>query len=527
MEYNKIMNIAEYKSGAGFYQRTVESLANKDQKLSYKYIVDKINHNEYVSISDNDYLDVYLHELNKKLIHSIRNKDVKSISEVAEILDFVIEHYESTHVDSVRRYYPTYIFSLRSAGKTILGALDRWMGFLYENGWSTNSNDVIISLYTTFKGIGAQEYVDTKYFGVFATVNIRKYLTSFGSNHYDNVLAIISDLLNRDYQLLNTNYIFKMYKFEDGEISIADTTGQVGAEAFFNLYINTLARKTEYDDGIFRVRTKVPVYTPRVRDAYIKSIANEAEAILRQETGVEHRWVSESVLFRQIQSAFKNQIVKKHASPPFLGRQHYDVYMPELKVALEYQGEQHFKPIPFFGGEVGFIETQKRDKRKRKLSEDNGIHQIDVLPGYDIAAVLEKILHHNDTYEYVLDDLILSARTLNTDMTDTLESRESAVARINLDHEVTTSADDELEEIIKKLIRETSNTKIGQRELTTEAILRYQGLCLKYMRKGEQEKELQVRIMMYARGVKSYSFDEYWREKELIKMIGIENYTNT
>jgi hypothetical protein len=47
------------------------------------------------------------------------------------------------------------------------------------------------------------------------------------------------------------------------------------------------------------------------------------------------------------------------------------VYLPELKIALEYQGEQHFRPIPFFGGEAGFIETQKRDRRKRKKSKDN------------------------------------------------------------------------------------------------------------------------------------------------------------
>ena len=61
--------------------------------------------------------------------------------------------------------------------------------------------------------------------------------------------------------------------------------------------------------------------------------------------------------------------------------------------------------------------------------------------------------------------------------------------------------------------------------LTTEAVLRYQGLCSKYMRTHEYEKELKVRIMMCARGIEDHSFDKYWREKELIKTIGVENFT--
>lgn len=55
-------------------------------------------------------------------------------------------------------------------------------------------------------------------------------------------------------------------------------------------------------------------------------------------------------------------------------------------------------------------------------------------------------------------------------------------------------------------------------------VLRYQGLSSKYRKNEEYQKELETRIMMYARGIDDHSRDKYWREKQLIKLIGIENF---
>lgn len=55
------------------------------------------------------------------------------------------------------------------------------------------------------------------------------------------------------------------------------------------------------------------------------------------------------------------------------GNQKIDFYLPEQKIAIECQGEQHFKPVKFFGGEEK-LKTQKAwDKRKKMLCEQNGI----------------------------------------------------------------------------------------------------------------------------------------------------------
>ena len=57
---------------------------------------------------------------------------------------------------------------------------------------------------------------------------------------------------------------------------------------------------------------------------------------------------------------------------PWIGRQHLDFYLPDYKIAIECQGEQHFEPIGYFGGEAGFIKRQELDIKKKELCENNG-----------------------------------------------------------------------------------------------------------------------------------------------------------
>lgn len=68
----------------------------------------------------------------------------------------------------------------------------------------------------------------------------------------------------------------------------------------------------------------------------------------------------------------------------------YDVYILELKVAIEYQGEQHFKPVDVFGGEQHFIDQKKRDELKAQLSKTHGVKLIYVNYWEDIS---EELIH--------------------------------------------------------------------------------------------------------------------------------------
>ena len=90
------------------------------------------------------------------------------------------------------------------------------------------------------------------------------------------------------------------------------------------------------------------------------------------------RWTREDKLYALIAQLFPTHRIRREASPPWLGQQRLDIYLPELNLAIEHQGEQHYRPIDIFGGVEGYARTRARDARKRKLSQENGVNVIDI-----------------------------------------------------------------------------------------------------------------------------------------------------
>ena len=93
-------------------------------------------------------------------------------------------------------------------------------------------------------------------------------------------------------------------------------------------------------------------------------------------------YCKETILERNISIILANNNIKyiyeasKKDGLDWLGLQSLDFYLPDYNVAIECQGEQHFKPIDFFGGEEKFKETKKLDLKKYKLCKE---HKIDIL----------------------------------------------------------------------------------------------------------------------------------------------------
>lgn len=48
------------------------------------------------------------------------------------------------------------------------------------------------------------------------------------------------------------------------------------------------------------------------------------------------------------------------------GKQELDLWIPSLKLAIEYDGEQHFRAVEYFGGESHFLRTQQLDLLKNQ-----------------------------------------------------------------------------------------------------------------------------------------------------------------
>ena len=84
-------------------------------------------------------------------------------------------------------------------------------------------------------------------------------------------------------------------------------------------------------------------------------------------------WASETQVFRFLEILFPDCEITREARPQWLGKQRLDFFIPALSLAIEYQGEQHFRPVERFGGEKGFREAQLRDRRKRHLCKENGV----------------------------------------------------------------------------------------------------------------------------------------------------------
>ena len=84
---------------------------------------------------------------------------------------------------------------------------------------------------------------------------------------------------------------------------------------------------------------------------------------------------SKSKLENELIKIFVESNIKFINSAKFnwLGRQHLDFYLPDYNIAVECQGEEHFKSIDFFGGKDEFININKRDINKNILCKENGI----------------------------------------------------------------------------------------------------------------------------------------------------------
>ncbi len=90
---------------------------------------------------------------------------------------------------------------------------------------------------------------------------------------------------------------------------------------------------------------------------------------------VKSKWSNEYQLFELIKSHNFNTKYQYHCE--WLGQQSLDIYIETERIGIEYQGEQHYKPIDIWGGEEALKENQKRDLKKKKLCAVNNVHLLE------------------------------------------------------------------------------------------------------------------------------------------------------
>ncbi len=107
-----------------------------------------------------------------------------------------------------------------------------------------------------------------------------------------------------------------------------------------------------------------------------RKIRNIIENEVRVKFGfkkVGEAWANETFLYQLVCEILPEEKIFRHYRPDFLVSLELDIFIPSLNIGMEYQGIQHFEPIKYWGGKESLEQTIKRDKKKKKLCEQNNI----------------------------------------------------------------------------------------------------------------------------------------------------------
>lgn len=115
-----------------------------------------------------------------------------------------------------------------------------------------------------------------------------------------------------------------------------------------------------------------------IAQTYIENIRNNRALIYSEmiANGVaDSRWKREQIAYTIVKDIYNDAIYQYKSE--WLGLQSIDIYIPSLKIGIEYQGLQHYLPVDIFGGNSGFQATMERDKLKREKCEANKVTLIE------------------------------------------------------------------------------------------------------------------------------------------------------
>ena len=171
-------------------------------------------------------------------------------------------------------------------------------------------------------------------------------------------------------------FVFDFYENQIDEIGLFESHVKT---LTMDALSSNITHKKNSDNSIFKsekflqcIEPNRPIYgtndyefeIKKHYDILLKNVIDEYK-----DTKYRIRWYHEFVLFIFIKYLFSDAVFQY--SPPFLEGLVYDVYVPSLQCAIEYQGEQHYRNISYH--ELTVEEVQERDKKKKELSTKNNV----------------------------------------------------------------------------------------------------------------------------------------------------------
>jgi|GEM_PF-1417324 len=387
----------------------LEDIPSKERK-SFEEWLSNLHNKIYLNIKDNQkYIYIFLYDVISKFCE---NKDMKNLNDNFDLIEKVYprEYKLQGNLNNWRSgayfYLEKYDEALFYKKKVGLTCKDL---FLFSKSFKKPKKELLDGC-MLLKIIGDDN------------------LTDFGKKHAEEIEVTLNEILDENYNKYNQHLISHLV--HDYNISSLSMDDLNSLKKYFNdieeyselkfQYLRGIKwlfygnKNQEYGDYLYfrpfpGVESKRNVADPSYRykkedfipTIIIKAFLNHGKKIIREAENrvrnannlpkVGQGWINETRLFNRIKMLFPNEVLVQHGKPSWLGQQHLDIFFKNKNIGIEYQGEPHQGPVTLFGGEEKFKEQKERDKRKKRLCDENKCKIIYVYPSYNIKNIEKEI----------------------------------------------------------------------------------------------------------------------------------------
>lgn len=174
-------------------------------------------------------------------------------------------------------------------------------------------------------------------------------------------------------------------------------TGQVPRHIYgHSMYSPFLQRYLPYQVLFARRKFGRDVYEGEPEYKEIENETRKAFGFMQ----IGQKWLNETFLFKIVSMLVAPVEVIHHYRGKELEGLEIDVWIPALGIGIEYQGEQHYRPIEHWGGQAGLERRLLNDKRKIALCQRLGytlieFHHTEVISEDTVRKRLAKYLNAN------------------------------------------------------------------------------------------------------------------------------------